>query len=656
MMRCRSRSLLILSICSFLATLVLSTTIPSGTGKEKAKPFGIESRVLWTTSRVVGSPDPPTPYITERVFDSLTFESPTVLTSAPGTDRMFVATGNTGKGRVFFFEPSANVVEAKLLLDLGRRDIYGMAFDPKFASNGYFYLFITERKPTPPRTRIARFQVKPDNPLQADPESEHIILEFPSAGHNGGGLKFGPDGFLYIGVGDGGSSNDPNETGQFLGDLLATILRIDVHGKHSAKSYAIPPGNPFINTPGALPEIWAYGLRQPWRFSFDRQTGELWVGDVGQDLWESVYRVHAGGNYGWSINEGPQPFRPHRKQGPNPIEPPVIAHGHGEARSITGGFVYRGARLKELNGAYIYADYETGKIWGLRHDGQKLTWHQELADTRLDIADFGEDNSGELYLLTHVGGQIYRLVPAPRTPDTSRTFPRRLSETGLFTSVKIHRPAPGLIPYSVNSPLWSDHAEKERFIALPGDSRIEYEPSRGWKFPEGSVLVKTFSMEMERGKPASRRRLETRIMTLQRGEWAGYTYLWNEAQTDADLLGPGRDTTFTVVDPQEPGGRRSQTYHFPSRAECMICHNEKANFILGLRTEQMNRDYDYGEVSDNQIRTLAHLDVFTKPVPLDRREAAPAGGSAGPDPTARGSGSFLSARQLRPLSSLQGGR
>ena len=179
-------------------------------------------------------------------------------------------------------------------------------------------------------------------------------------------MKFGPDGYLYIGVGDGGSSNDPNETGQFLGDLLASILRIDVHGKHSAKSYAIPPGNPFINTPGALPEIWAYGLRQPWRFSFDRQTGELWVGDVGQDLWESVYRVHAGGNYGWSINEEDRSlFALIGSNGPEPIEPPVIAHGHGEARSITGGFVYRGARPKRNSlRLAIHADYETGKIWG----------------------------------------------------------------------------------------------------------------------------------------------------------------------------------------------------------------------------------------------------------------------------------------------------
>ncbi len=572
---------------------------------------GISKRIPWTTSRVVGSPDPPSPYTTEVAFPHLLLKKAVAISNAPGTDRLFVA-DRTGK--VFSLPNDPAVKQADLVLDIGR-EIYGMTFHPKFAENGYLYLFITQRKPEPPRTRIARFTLSSHDPPTADPASEHIILEFPTAGHDGGCIKFGPDGYLYIGTGDGGSVNDQHLTGQDLGDLLASILRIDVDGKHAAKSYAIPPDNPFLNTPGARPEIYAYGFRQPWKFSFDRETGDLWVGDVGQDLWEMICLVRPGGNYGWSITEGPQAFRPERPRGPTPIIPPVIAHGHGEARSITGGFVYRGSRLKEFEGVYIYADYETGKIWGLRYDGAQVTWNEELADTTLDIAGFGEDHAGELYLLTHEGGQIHRLIPTPPSAPTP-DFPRLLSETGLFASTTDHTPAPGVIPYSVNSPLWSDHATKQRFLAVPGDDKIEYTAERGWKFGNGAVLVKTFSLEMEQGNPESSRRLETRIMTRQQNEWAGYTYLWNEEQTDAELLGSDSlQRTYEISDADARGGVRKQTWHFPSRAECMICHNEKGGLHPGrLSTIQMNRDHPYAEAAANQIRTLDHLGLFTKPL------------------------------------------
>ena len=585
-----------------------------GDDEKPKRPFGLQQRVRWSTSRVVGSPDPPSPYAVERAFPQLEFPKATVLTRAPGSDRLFVSTRD---GRVFSFPNDRDARKAELLLDTGR-EVYGLAFHPDFATNGYLFAFIRLRKPKPSRTRIARFRalVRADNPLRADPASEQIVLEFSSSGHDGGCLKFGRDGYLYIGTGDGGGSNDVHNTGQFLGDLLASILRIDVDGRHSAKLYAIPPDNPFVNTPGARGEVWAYGFRQPWKFSFDRRTGELWVGDVGQDLWEMIYRVKRGGNYGWSITEGPQPFRPNRRRGPTPIEPPVISHQHGESRSITGGFVYRGKRLPELRGAYLYADYETGKIWGLRYDGGKVTWQRELADTTLDIAAFGEDHAGKLFLLTHEEGRIFRLIRAPKRPKTSKPFPRRLSETGLFASTKDHTPAAGVIGYSVVAPLWSDRAAKERFLALPGDAKIEYRDDRGWLFPDGAVLVKTFSLDTEPGNPASRRRLETRIFTRQLGQWAGYTYVWNDEQTDAELLGRNSlRKVFEITDPTAPGGRRKQTWHFPSRAECMICHNEKAHWVLGLRTLQMNRDHNYGGVTDNQLRTLEHIGLFAKPLP-----------------------------------------
>ncbi len=626
-------------VCTALAlACVALLSIPADSASQ---PYGLETRIPWTTSRVIGSPEPPSPYMPALAFPHLEFDRPTLITRAPGTDRLFVA---DVEGRIHSFEDRRDAKTADLFLELASkydrktdrtvyRQIVGLAFHPEFEQNRYVYAYTRERLPKPVRSRISRFETYPDNPLKADPDSELIVLEFPSIGHSGGSIKFGPDGYLYIGTGDGYGQSDPMATGQFTGDLLSSILRIDVNGTHSVKPYAIPPDNPFLDTPGTLPEIWAFGFRQPWKISFDRKTGDLWVGEVGQDLWESIFLVKRGGNYGWSVKEGFQWFRPERPRGPAPLSPPVVSHSHGEARSMTGGFVYHGSRLKELHGAYIYADWETGKIWALRYDGEKVTWHEELDDTSLDIAAFGETHAGELYMLTHHTGRIYELIRRPKLrEDRDRPpFPRLLSETGLFSSVEDLAPAAGLIPYSVNAPLWSDGAAKERFIALPGESKIEYLTDDRWNFPEGSVLVKTFLLEMERGNSASRRRLETRLLTLQSGpegrqQWAGYTYLWNDEQTDAELLGkdPLRKT-YTIRDAGAPPGTREQTWYYPSRTDCMICHNEKAGFVLGLNTPQMNREHDYsravdgvvidGAVADNQLRTLDHIGLFENPLP-----------------------------------------
>src|SRR5262249_37580106 len=193
--------------------------------------------------------------------------------------------------------------------------------------------------------------------------------------------------------------------------------------------YGVPRDNPFVNFKGARPEVWAYGLRQPWKMSFDRQTGELWVGEVGQDLWEMVIKVEKGGNYGWSVTEGTHPFRPERKRGPTPILKPVVEHPHSDFRSLPGGFVYRGQPLQGLVGAYVYGDFATGRVWALRYDGKKVTWHRELVARPLRVVCWGEDNAGELYFLDFMGGQVHRLAPALKVAPTA-AFPRKLSETG----------------------------------------------------------------------------------------------------------------------------------------------------------------------------------------------------------------------------------
>jgi glucose/arabinose dehydrogenase len=357
--------------------------------------FGIAKRVPWTTSKVKGSPDSPTPYRIEPAFPSLPkFFEPLDMAAAPGSNRLFVA---ERKGKLFSFVNDPKVAKADLLLDI-KKTVYGFTFHPQFPKNRYVYVtyVLDPDKPDPKGSRISRFEVKGDDPPRCNPASEKVIFEWLSGGHNGGCLKFGPDGYLYIGTGDGSGIADEHQTGQDISDVLASILRIDVDHPQGNKAYSIPKDNPFIDRKDARPEVWAYGTRQPWKMSFDRNTGDLWAGEVGQDLWESVLRIERGGNYGWSINEGTHPFRPERKRGPTPILPPVVEHPHSDFRCLIGGYVYRGTKLKDLAGTYLYGDYDTGKVWGLRYDGKKVIWQQELARTRLRLVSFGEDNANEM--------------------------------------------------------------------------------------------------------------------------------------------------------------------------------------------------------------------------------------------------------------------
>ncbi|MBI3468967.1 MAG: PQQ-dependent sugar dehydrogenase [Planctomycetes bacterium] len=602
------------------------------------RPYGINKRVPWSTSRVKGSPEPPAPYRTEPAFPKLKFAEPLDMEVAPGSDRLFVV---ERYGKIFSFPNDPKTEQAELFLDLGKV-IYGLSLHPQFQKNGYCYItyIIDPKEELPLGTRVSRFRVSRDNPWRCDPDTEQVLIEWPSGGHNGGCLQFGPDGYLYIATGDSSGIADEYQTGQDMGVLAGKILRIDVDHHDEGKAYAIPKDNPFVGVEGARPEIWAYGLRQPWKMSFDRRTGELWTGNVGQDLWEQIYRIERGGNYGWSVMEGSHPFRPERKRGPSSILMPIIEHSHADFRSITGGFVYRGSRLKELVGAYIYGDYDTGRIWTFRYDGKQVSEHRELYDSNLRLVGFAQDKAGELLLVDHMGGGIHRISPNPAA-GSKVDFPRKLSDTGLFASVKDHRPAAGLIPYSIIAPAWSDGAHKDWYLALPGESQIEFEAiefpqpapgaPRGWKFPDGAVVVETISLEMERGKPASRRRLETRILHNERltgteevGDqyWRGYTFVWNDEQTDAVLLDApqGQDRTYTIRDPAAPDGKRRQTWHFPSRAECTTSHNMAAKYTLGVTTLQMNKDHDYGGVVDNQLRTLEHIGIFTKPLPSPPEE------------------------------------
>jgi glucose/arabinose dehydrogenase len=287
------------------------------------------------------------------------------------------------------------------------RGLLGLAFHPQYAQNGYFYINYTDLSGN---TVIARFQVSNDDPnvAQTDSETQLLYVRQPFANHNGGEVSFGPDGYLYLGLGDGGSAGDPNGNGQSLATFLGKILRLDVNG---GAPYAIPPDNPFANG-GGLPEIWAYGLRNPWRFSFDRLTGDLYIGDVGQNSWEEIDFLPAGSpggtNFGWNIMEGFHPY-----QGATPanvvLTPPVVEYGHDMGCSVTGGVVYRGERLPAWQGVYLFGDYCSGNVWGLLQDAQGNWQSRLLFETRARITSFGEDEAGEVYMVDY-GGTINTLI------------------------------------------------------------------------------------------------------------------------------------------------------------------------------------------------------------------------------------------------------
>ncbi|MEO7319410.1 MAG: PQQ-dependent sugar dehydrogenase, partial [Chthoniobacteraceae bacterium] len=379
---------------------------------------GAAERVPWTTSRVHGSPEPPPPYRVERAFPKLTFAAPIEGATIPATDRMVIV---EQRGKLLSVSNHEASEDAELFADLKEFEpetveCYSLAFHPQFAQNRLAFVWINldlHGKPTREEgTHIVRFRVTEQNPPRLDLASARTIFTWRSGGHNGGTIRFGPDGMLYIATGDASAPDPPDifATGQDISDVLASVLRIDVDRPDAEKTYAIPKDNPFVSTPGARGEVWAYGFRNPWRMSFDRKTGALWVGDVGWELWEMIHRVERGGNYGWSITEGGrQDVRPDRLRGPTPILPPAAVHSHEEAASITGGEVYYGKSFPELRGAYLYGDWQLGTFWSLR-EGEAP---RELCRSTLLPAGFGIAPDGELLICDYTGGGLWRLARNP---------------------------------------------------------------------------------------------------------------------------------------------------------------------------------------------------------------------------------------------------
>ena len=584
----------------YLLLIIFATALSA-----QEAPYGLQERQS-NTSLLLDSPGYAlAPMQLELAFPNLLFSSSLHLTHAgDGSDRIFVVERS---GQIHVFANDHNVESAAVFIDLrdrvttpsGEAGLLSIAFHPRFRDNGLFYLYYTTGNL---RTRVSEFRTSATTDLRGDAASERVLLEIeqPAGNHNGGQIAFGPDGYLYIGLGDGGRANDVFENGQNPTTLLGAILRIDIDDQQDDLAYAIPADNPFDGSQGRRREIWAWGLRNPWRFSFDRMTGELWAGDVGQNKWEEIDIIARGGNYGWNIMEGTHCFNPSSNCDSSGLVLPVYEYDHSIGRSITGGHVYRGPRLIRLQGAYIYGDFVDKQVWALRRAPDGQIENELLALSPSPIASFGEDQSGEVYVVGF-DGRIYRLSEKDGAPPPGN-IPNKLSASGLYQDMATRQAAPGIIPYSVNAPLWSDGANKERFIALPGRAQRGFSADGPWTFPAQTTLVKNFYL--------GELLVETRFMVKRpTGDaWDGYSYMWDEDGSDATLLEGSALRTYSV-------NGQERTHYFPSRSECLVCHTPATGYVLGVRTAQLNGPHGYELATDNQLRTLNHIDLFTEQIP-----------------------------------------
>jgi uncharacterized repeat protein (TIGR03806 family) len=580
------------------------------------------------TCRAPARPDGSTAITLVDAFPGLpTLTTPVGLTQPPG-DATHVYVWQQG-GELLRIDV-AHPEQATKVLDLskmnnkivsgGEAGLLGFTFAPMWPVSQNAYLSYTT-----PSAAAAGFDSVLSRMHSTDDgqtwSADQAILQFgqPYTNHNGGNILFGPDGYLYAGFGDGGSGYDPQNRAQDLTLLFGKILRLDVEGQ---TTYAIPPTNPFSqDTSGKMKEIFAYGLRNPWRWSFDRASGTLWVGDVGQDRWEEVDTVESGGNYGWRVWEGTHCTDTSMPTCSLPgALPPVLDYAHPAlgvsdgGNCVTGGYVYHGTSVPSLAGSYVFGDYINGRIWRVVYDSAGAAHKELLLESHRNISSFGEGLDGELYVVDYGGGKILRVAPGSTAP--APTFPQTLSQTSCVLPDAPAQPTAGLIPYEVNVPLWSDGADKRRWLMVPPGSKIHVNNDGDWDLPVGSVVIKEFSIGGQR--------IETRLLVHHDdGDWAGYTYQWRADQSDADLL-VGAKTV-------DVGNGRS--WYIPAREECLRCHTTAAGRTLGLETAQLNRPRRDG--SGNQLDDLVAAGLFDAPLPSSPPALPPPDSSAPVDQRAR---------------------
>lgn len=579
------------------------------------------------------------------------FNSPLCLATPPSeTNRLFVCekggllkviTNLAANAAITFLDlPAVLTARGEALSTGGEQGLLGLAFHPSFPASNYFYLYYSVTTNGTTYERVSRFTVSASSSNAANTASEVILFQQADSAnnHNGGDLHFGPDGYLYISLGDGGDQNDTQGHAQKINDgFYAGLARIDVDRRpgsvepnhlagvmlySGAAAYAIPPGNPYLgatsfngstfSSNSVRTEMWALGLRNPWRFSFDSATSNLWCGNVGQNMYEGVYIVTNKQNCGWAFYEqnhnGP-------KIGSAPggftYTHPIFEYVHGtgtmQGSCVTGGLIYRGSRISALVGAYIFCDYVSGNIWSLTYTNAIATVNRIAGQA--NIVAFGTDPSnGDVLMANIASGEILRLTSG----TVAGTFPVNLSDTGLFADLADLSPSPGLVNYSVNLPFWSDYAVKSRWFIIPdATSTMTWSRDGLWTFPTNQIWVKHFDMEMERGNPATKRRLETRLLVRNASGVYGVSYQWNAAQTDATLVpDAGSDFDLSITN---SGTNYTQHWHIPTRAECLSCHQPQGGFALSSNTRQLNRTNTMGNLSGNQIELLQAAGYFANP-------------------------------------------
>lgn len=608
------------------------------------------SDALRIANNSLNVPSTPPPLSIQLVPAFTGIAAPVAMASPPGdTQRLFICekngllrlipsvTASTPAVSTFLDLPSLLTSRGHSISTSGEQGLLGIAFHPNYASNRYFYVFYSVTVGSTTYERVSRFTTQAGNPSAADTASELILIQQidEASNHNGGDLHFGPDGYLYISFGDEGGQNDQyNNTQNITKDFFSAIARIDVDKKAGnlapnahvsipldagVARYSVPADNPFVGatgfngtaiTPAAVrTEFWAVGLRNPWRFSFDSLTGDLWEGDVGSNTYEEVNIIAKGGNYGWAFREG-------NHNGPKSASAPAnfdtlyhktplyeYTHSGGDSAftgsSISGGIVYHGTRVSGLGGAYIFGDYGSGNIWSLVRNGANPPTVTRIAG-EVGVVAFGTDPSnGDILLADFDGNRILRLT----SETIADNFPATLSATGLFADLASLSPAPGLLPYQPNLPFWSDYALKSRWFIIPNATdKITASRDNSWTFPTGQIWVKHFDLETTRGDPATKKRIETRLLVKNSSGAYGVTYRWNDAGTEATLApdgGADLDLNITV-----DGAPHTQHWRIPSRSECLACHTPQAGHALSFNTRQLNLTNVMNGFSGNQLTLL----------------------------------------------------
>jgi glucose/arabinose dehydrogenase len=617
---------------------------------------------------------PPQPpqfgYTLNNAFPTVALSQPVCIASPPQeTNRLFILERS---GNIVVITnlaaPTRTVFMSLPVLSDSESGLLGLAFHPGYATNGYFYVFssrnLTDSQGSGRHQVISRFQVTATNANVALASTELVLIsQFDTEGnHNGGDLHFGPDGYLYASVGDEGLQYNGDFNAQVITNkFFSAILRIDVDKRPgnllpnpypaSSSNYFIPADNPFVgvtnfngqtfNATSVRTEFYAIGFRNPWRFCFVPATGFLYVGDVGQDAYEEVDVMPRGGNAGWSYYEGLH-VASQLYSGQSGIFPtnnappglifPIQEYPHSgtagyTGNSVIGGVVYRGNRISQLYGAYVFSDNGSGNVWILRYDGSNTVPFQPITLAAGPSA-FGTDpRNGDVLIAQLNNNQIGRLDY--NSTSTGAPLPPTLANTGAFTDLAALTPSPGIVPYDLNVPFWSDNAIKTRWFSVPNTNlAIGFNPTGNWSFPTSTVWIKHFELELTNGVAASRKRLETRFIVRNANGVYGMTYRWDSATNATLVPEAGLDEAFTI---NNGGILRTQIWHYPSRSECLACHTAAGGYGLGFRTEQLNRNFTYGPLTTNQISALSAAGYFSQPVsnnPVTLLALAPATNTA----------------------------